>query len=208
MRTVCWAAQRGLAWCGLASIALLAAACGTGSAPPGSSGKTVTVTSPGPTHTVTVTPSPKPAGPGQCSASHLKLTIGQANGAAGTVFYPIQFTNKSISTCTMYGFPGVAFVTKPGGSVIGAPAGRSTADRDLISLGPGTTVHATLAVSDVLLADNCRQHRVPVKWLQVYPPGQYAALFARFAPLNGYGCADKSLVVMHVDPVTWGATGP
>jgi hypothetical protein len=40
-----------------------------------------------------------------------------------------------------------------------------------------------------------------VKWLQAYPPGQYAALFAPFSPPNGYGCADRSLVVMHVGPV-------
>jgi hypothetical protein len=133
--------------------------------------------------------------------------IGQGNGAAGTVYYPVEFTNISGSACTLYGFPGVAFVTKPGGSVIGAPAGRSTADRDLILFGPGRTAHATLAVSDVLIENNCHQHQVPVKWLQVYPPDQYAALFAAFSPPNGHGCADKSLVVMHVGPVTWGATG-
>lgn len=207
MRTVRGAGQRALALCSLAVMALLAAACGTASAPPGSSGKTVTVTSPGPTQTVevTVTPSPKPAWPGQCSVSDLRLAIGRGNAAAGTIFYPIQLTNMSNSSCTMYGFPGVAFVTKPGGSVIGAPAGRSAVEHHLVSLGPGTTAHATLAVSDVLIGDNCRQHQVPVKWLQVYPPGQYAALFVQFSLLNGYGCADKSLVVMHVDPVTPGA---
>jgi hypothetical protein len=212
MRTVSRPGQRALAMWGLASIALLAAACGTSSTPPpGSPGKTVTVTTPGPTHTITVTatPTPKLAGPpGQCSTSDLKLTIGRASAAAGTVFYSVKFTNRSSSVCTMYGFPGVAFVTKPGGGVIGAPAGRVTAERDLINLGPGGTAHATLAVSDVLLENNCRQDQVPVKWLQVYPPDQYAPLFAPFSPPNGHGCADKSLVVMYVGPVTWGATGP
>lgn len=202
MRTVRPAGQRVLAMCGLAFIALLAAACGHASAP--------APASPGPTHTstVTVTPTPKPAGPGQCSTSDLKLTIGQANGAAGTVFYSVEFTNTSSSACTMFGYPGVSFVTKPGGSVIGAPAGRSPSERHLITLAPGVTAHATLAVSDVLLGDNCRQHHVPVKWLQVYPPDQFTALSAPFSPPNGYGCADKSLVVMHVGPITSGATGP
>ena len=105
MTTVRAAVPRALAMCSLASVALLGAACGTASAPPGSSGKTVTVTSPGPTRTVTVTPTPQPATPGQCSTSDLKLTIGQANGAAGTVYYPVQLTNTSNSTCTLYGFP-------------------------------------------------------------------------------------------------------
>lgn len=203
MRTVSRVAQRALTLCGLASIALLVAACGTSSAPPGSSGTTATVTVPGPTVTVT----PTPTGPGQCSTADIKLTIGQANGAAGTVFYPVQFTNTSTSACTLYGFPGVAFVTKPGGNVIGAPAGRNAAERHLITLGPGQTAHANLAVSDVLIENNCRQHQVPVKWLQVYPPGHYAALFVRFSPPNGHGCGDESLVVMHVGPVIPGATG-
>lgn len=194
MRTVREIGHGALAVCGIASIALLAVACGTASAPsPGSSNKTVTVTA-----------TPQPTGPGQCSTADLKLTIGQENGAAGTVYYPIEFTNTSSSACTMYGYPGVAFVTKPGGRVIGAPAGRSSSERDVITLDPGITAQATLAVSDVLLANNCHQHQVPVKWLQVYPPDQYTALFARFSPPNGYGCADKSLVVMHVEPVTWG----
>ena len=208
MRTVSWAGRRALGLCGIASMALLAAACGTASAPTsGSSSKPPTLATPGPTQTVTVTPTPKPAGPGKCSAADLKLTIGQANGAAGTVYYPVEFTDTSGSACTLYGFPGVAFVSKPGGRVIGAPADRSAADRDLITLDPGVTAHATLAVSDVLIENNCSQHQVPVRWLQVFPPDQYAALFARFSPPNGHGCADKSLVVMHVSPVTWGTSG-
>jgi hypothetical protein len=207
MRTIHGAGQRVLAMCSLASIALLGGACGTAAAP-GSPGKTVTVTSPGATHTITVTATPRPAGPGRCSTAGLKLTIGQENGAAGTVYYPAVFTNTSSSTCTLYGFPGAAFVTSPGGSVIGAPAGRSTAEPTLITLGPGATAHATLAVSDVLIGNNCHQHQVPVKWLQVYPPNQYTPLFAPFTPLNGVGCADRSLVVMYVTPVTGGATGP
>lgn len=201
MRSIRESGHGVLAMCGIATIALLAAACGTASAPSsGSSGNKGTGPAPAPTRTVTVTPTQKPTGPGQCSTADLKLTIGQANGAAGTMFYPVQFTNTSNSTCTMYGFPGVAFVTRPGGSVIGAPAGRSTAERDLITLPPGNSAHAMLAVSNVLLGNNC-QHRVPVKWLQAYPPDQHAALFAPFSPPNGYGCADKSLVVMYVGPV-------
>ncbi len=209
MKTFHRGGLRALALCSLASIALLAAACGAEPAPapaPRAPGKTVTVTRPAPTRTVTVTP--RPAGPGPCSTADLKLTVGQENGAAGTVYYPVEFTNTSTSTCTIYGFPGVAFVTKPGGSVIGAPAARSVAEPGLITLGPGATAHATLAVSDVLISDNCHQHQVPVHWLQVYPPNQYTPFFAPFTPLNGVGCADKSLVVMHVAPVAAGATGP
>ena len=125
-----------------------------------------------------------------------------ANGAAGTIYYPLDFTNVSGSACTIYGYPGVGFVIRPGGSLIGAPARLiGTMAPTLITLKPGATAHATLRVSDVLISNNCLHHQVPVNWVQVYPPGQYSALFAR---LSMQGCADRSLVTMHVNTVTSG----
>ena len=132
----------------------------------------------------------------------LRLTVGAANGAAGTIFYPLDFTNASSSACTMYGYPGVAFVSSPGGSQVGAPAGRGSVAPTLITLSPGATAHATLAVSDVLIANNCLDDQVQVSWVQVYPPDQYSALSA---PLSRQGCADRSLVTMHVSTASSGS---
>jgi Domain of unknown function (DUF4232) len=136
MRASAITGRRMLAVCCLTLIALLAAACG-------SSGTAV------PTKTVTVTimsaGSPKPApaassGPLPCLTTDLRLTVGASNGAAGTIFYPLEFTNASSSTCTMYGYPGVAFVSSPGASQIGAPAGRRPpAAPTLVTLEPGAT---------------------------------------------------------------------
>jgi Protein of unknown function (DUF4232) len=189
--------RRMLAASSLAWAALLIAACGTAS--PGAT----------PTRTITVTAtpsSPAPAapassGPSPCSTTGLRLTVGASNGAAGTIFYPLDFTNVSGSACTMFGYPGAAFVSAPGGGLIGAPARRRPpAATAQVTVGPGATAHATLAVSDVLIGNNC-QHRVPVKWVQVYPPGQYSPLFAQLART---GCADRSLVTMGVTVVTGG----
>lgn len=199
MRISAITGRRMLAACCLTSTALLSAACGS----PG------VTTAPAKTVTVTITPSssPRPApptssGPLQCLTTNLRLIVGAANGAAGTIYYPLDFTNAASSACTMYGYPGVAFVSSPGGSQVGAPAGRpgSTAPA-LVTLGPGATAHATLAVSDVLISNNCLHHQVQVKWVQVYPPDQYSALFAS---LSRPGCADRSLVTMHVSTVSSG----
>ena len=131
--------------------------------------------------------------------------MGRENGAAGTIYHPLLLTNVSSAACTTYGYPGVAFVTSQGGHVIGAPAGRRTisglAPR-LITLQPGATAHATLAMSEVLVSNQCYNHQLPVSTIQLYPPDQYTALFA---PFSGTGCADKSLVVMWVSPVTSGS---
>jgi hypothetical protein len=189
MRASTITGRRALAGFCLTSLALLAAACG--SSTPAAA----------PTRTVTVTATPSPSGPLPCPTTGLKLTVGAANGAAGTIFYPLDFTNTSGSACTMYGYPGVAFVASPGGSQIGAPAGRRTgAAPAVVTVAPGATAHATLAVSDVLIGNNCH-HQVPVNWVQVYPPDQFKALFAH---LSRPGCADKSLVTMGVTIVTGG----
>jgi len=186
------------AGCLIPVAAFLAVACGsagTGAAPT----KTITVT--------TTPSSPTPAAPAssgtsQCTTADLRLTVGAANGAAGTIYYPLDFTNASGSACTMYGYPGVAFVSSPGGSQVGAAAGRrSSTAPTLVTLEPGATAHATLAVSDVLIGNNCPGHQVQVNWVQVYPPDQYSALFAH---LSRQGCADQSLVTMHVSTVSSG----
>lgn len=190
--------RRVLAGCCLASIAVLGTACGSSGTP-----------TPVKTVTVTIRPSASPApaalspsGPLPCPTTDLRLTVGAANGAAGTIYYPIDFTNTSTSACTLYGYPGVAFVSSPGGSQVGAPAARgSNTVPALVTLEPGAAAHATLAVSDVLIGNNCLHHQVPVHWVQVYPPDQYSALSA---PLSRLGCADTSLVTMRISTVTSG----
>lgn len=198
-----------LAMCCLTSVALLAAACGATGTTPGPAAaptKTVTVTAtPGTPSTPSSSPRSAPptrSGPSLCLTRDLRLTVGAWNGAAGTFYYPLDLTNISGSTCTMYGYPGVAFVSSPGGSEVGAPASRrSVRAPTLITLAPGATAHATLAVSDVLIGNNCMHRQVQVNWVQVYPPDQYSALTA---PLSRLGCADPSLVTMGVTTVSSG----
>ncbi len=135
----------------LTSLAVLTAACGS-STPAGTPTRTVTVTAtaPAPGSPSAVTPSP--SGPQPCAATDLKLTVGAANGAAGTIFYPLDFTNTSGSACTMFGYPGVAFVSSPGGSQIGAPANRRVAAAPtVIIVTPGATAHVA--------GDDGRDHR-------------------------------------------------
>jgi Protein of unknown function (DUF4232) len=197
-----------LAVCSLATTGLLTAACGsaTSAATPART-VTVTATPAGPPTPVPPSGSPAPvppsaSGPSPCSTTDLRLTVGAGNGAAGTVFYPLDFTNTSGSACTMYGYPGVAFVSSPGGRLVGPPARRRPpAASALVTVSPGATAHATLAVSDVLIGNNC-QHPVQTKWVQVYPPGQFSALFAQ---LSRPGCADRSLVTMGVTTVSSGS---
>ncbi len=187
-----------LAVCGLTSVAFLAAGCGSAGIAAAPT-KTVTVTI---TPASSATPAPSASSELQCTTADLRLAVGPANGAAGTIYYPLDFTNVASSACTMYGYPGVAFVSSPSGSQIGAAAGRrSSTGPALVTLEPGATANATLAVSDVLVGNNCLHQQVQVNWVQVYPPDEYTALYAR---LSRQGCANRSLITMHVSTVISG----
>ncbi|HEY5112051.1 MAG TPA: DUF4232 domain-containing protein [Acidimicrobiales bacterium] len=45
-----------------------------------------------------------------CVASQIKVTHGPSNGAAGTIYYPIVFTNTG-AACTIFGVPAIQPVT-------------------------------------------------------------------------------------------------
>ena len=87
-----------------------------------------------------------------CRSASLAMTIdlSQANGAAGSAYYPLNFTNRSTKPCEMYGYPGVSFVTAGSGAgkQIGAAARRSAAFAKLaVRLVPGSSAHAWLKVT-------------------------------------------------------------
>jgi len=212
---------------GLAATALLAA-CGFGGGRAGASGglqyspspiahvhprsspPAAPAVTPGPATSSepTAPPAPVAAGPAPCAASQLQLTIGPENGTAGSLYYPVQFTNTSAVSCTLYGYPGVALVTAPGGSIVGAAAVRDPTFRPtLVTIAPGGVAHAPLQV--VLAANYPPPLCDPATagWLQVYPPGSYTALFV---PFTAQTCTkpvgDGSTLGIYV--VLPGATGP
>jgi hypothetical protein len=142
-----------------------------------------------------------------CAPGTLRLAIGPASGTAGSFYYPLQLTNVSASTCTMYGYPGVAFVTGPGGTTIGGPAVRDPAfASELVTLAPGAVAHAMLQVAIAAnypanICDPATAH-----WLQVYPPNQYTALYLPFTAQTCTGSipSGSTLGIYVVRP---GATG-
>lgn len=113
----------------------------------------------------------------QCSASDLGVWVAndQLDAAAGTFFYPLEFTNISRRTCVLFGFPGVSALG-PNGQELGAPAAwdRTVAARTVV-LAPSATAYASLAYSDVV-ASNCpAADRVDAVTLRVFAPDQTVA---------------------------------
>jgi hypothetical protein len=125
-----------------------------------------------------------------CSTSHLEVWLGDGSGGgtAGRTYYPLEFSNVGHSACALYGYPGVS-AWALNGVQVGLPATHSGASHSLVTLAPGATAHALLAVVDwgAVCATG-----VNALGLKVFPPGQKAAQTFSF-PLEG--CAGKSTLV-------------
>ena len=193
-----------------APAATAPAATTPGGSAPGATTPNTTTPAGIPSKPVTV-PSSAPASgggavPAACRSGSLAMTIdpSQANGAAGSTYYPLNFTNRSTKTCEMYGYPGVSFVTAGSGSgkQIGAAAQRSTAFAKLaVRLGPGSSAHAWLKVTVAANYPASACDPVTADWLKVYPPEETDAGYVsqRFS-----ACGSASAPLLTILPVRAG----
>ncbi|HEY7323566.1 MAG TPA: DUF4232 domain-containing protein [Streptosporangiaceae bacterium] len=198
------AALAALVCCGLA-------ACGSTAAPGAGATHTVTVqagssATPAGGSTPTTAPASRaPAGPARCPAAALKGSLGTSQGAAGTIYTDVVLTNSSAASCTLYGYPGVSFVSGPGGSQIGAPANRNPiSPTTLVTLAPGGKANLLIALTDVGVYSPSQCQPTSVSWLRVYPPDDFDSLYVQYATQT---CALSTKVVMTVSAVRAGLTG-
>ena len=211
------AARTLIAAAAFAASAALVAACGSSGSKAASPAATATVSSTPSGSTSaqaqatipplpSVTPNPAPSGPPPCATSALRAAVptGHGNAAAGSSYYPIVFTNDSSASCTLYGYPGVSFVTGVGGSQIGIPATENpTNPRKLITLAPGQSGHAELQVVNAANYPPADCGLVTAHWLRIYPPNQTAPLYASF---TAQACT-KPRTILTVQTVQPGASG-
>lgn len=213
MRPLAPAARRAIGAALLASLAALAAACSTSS---GSSGSTATVTvspsssgstsaSASPTATTPTASPSTTAGTATCRTSQLHVYAGNSNGAAGTIYYDIIFTNTSASSCVLRGYPGISFVTalSNAGSQVGADAKRNSVyPVATITIAPGASAHALLGIAQAGNFDASTCNPVNTHYMKVFPPGETVATYFSFATQT---CASTSTPTMHVSTIVSGA---
>jgi len=93
------------------------------------------------------------------------------NGAAGTIFYRLHFTNLSGRACTLDGFPFIHAV-----NLAGLPIGnRAVFKRRLgaphtVTVGRGKTVNATLAITEASNFPRTKCKPVTAAGLEVFAP--------------------------------------
>ena len=131
------------------------------------------------------------------------VALSQVNGAAGTSYYPLEFTNTSGRTCSLYGYPGVSALSRTGRQ-LGSPASwGSLSGAHRVILAPGATAHTILAyhAAAVDTAPGCDPVSTTLE-LRVYPPGQHLATDAAFGL---EACSRPGVVYMSItEPIRAG----
>jgi hypothetical protein len=138
--------------------------------------------------------------PPACATGGLVVWMNTSgNGAAGTVYYVLRFTNLSGHTCTLRGFPGVSAVTLAGHQ-LGSAAGRDkTTAVKTISIASHHTATATLGIVEAGNFPASKCGPTTAAGLRVYPPNQTAS---KIVPFPFAACSHKGPVFLKVRTVT------
>lgn len=143
----------------------------------------------------------------QCSSSQLAVWVSPnlGDGAAGSTYYPLDFTNISSHTCFLVNYPGVSLTTATG-KILGSPAARvGGVPSKTINVAPGATAHATLRYVDVknFPAGACKEANGT--YLNVYPPDQFGARRAWFPQP---GCTKTGTIYLFISRIAAGVGAP
>jgi Protein of unknown function (DUF4232) len=203
----------------LAGLALLLAGfiagCGSGT-PAAAPATTVTVTPSAPASSAPASASGAAASPSTgstttggsapaaCPTRSLAVKAGLSQGAAGSIYQVVDFSNISDSTCTLYGFPGVSLAGGSPVKQIGLAAAEDhSSARVLITLAPGAVANALLRI---VQAANFPPSRCDLKnatFLQIYPPNQTTPVYLKY---KAQACA-KPVQILTVSVVKAGSGG-
>ena len=126
-------------------------------------------------------------------------------GAAGSIYQVIDFTNISGAACTLFGYPGVALAGGTPVTQIGAAAARSPASpARLVTLAAGKTANALLQITQ---AENYSASRCAPRastYLQIYPPNQTTPIYLAY---KSTGCSASAVNLLTIGVVQPGNGG-
>ncbi len=204
-------ARRTLAGAALPCVTVLAAGCGSSGSPAPAPTKTITVratpaasaSAAAGTPATPATPTVAGAAPA-CPTRSLGLKLGSGQGAAGSTFQVIDFTNISNATCTLYGYPGVSLAGGKPVTQIGLAAAESHATaRKLVTLSPGAVASAVLQIAHAVNFPAARCGLVTADYLQIYPPNQTTPGYLHY---RSQTCA-KKVQILTISVVQPGSGG-
>lgn len=147
--------------------------------------------------------------PSPCTTSDLVVWLNTSgNGAAGSAYYNLNFTNLSSRSCTLKGYPGVSGLSLTS-TQLGSSAARDvahaatlitlTSARSAAGLAASNAKNSATVILQMTDANNypastCGQ--VTAAGLRVYPPGQTAS---KVIPFPFVACSKSGPRYLHVE---------
>ncbi|HJZ09780.1 MAG TPA: DUF4232 domain-containing protein [Trebonia sp.] len=142
-------------------------------------------------------------GPPGCATRDLKATVGVAQGAAGSVYQVIDFTNIGTASCSLYGYPGIALAGGSPVTQIGMAASRSPqAGPALVTLKPGDVANTLLRITQAQNYPTSKCSPRASTYLQIYPPNQTTPIYLGY---KSTGCSATGVNLLTVSVVQSGA---
>jgi hypothetical protein len=133
-----------------------------------------------------------------CATSGLDVWLNtQGNGAAGTIYYNLEFTNLSGATCTLFGYPGVS-ATDLSGNQLGSAAIRLGGTTQTVTLANGATATAMVGIVEGGIFPPAQCGPVTAAGLRVYPPGQAQS---KRVPFPFAACSKTGPAYLKIMPV-------
>jgi hypothetical protein len=135
-----------------------------------------------------------------CWPYQLRPAIVESEGAAGSTYLTMSYTNVGRFSCTTKGYPRVDFVNAHGRR-IGATAARSPGDANPVTIAPGATVTFVVREVHAGIPAGCDTARTytPAAGLRIMPPGGGPG---RLVKLTDNACVNPSVQQLYVGPLT------
>jgi Domain of unknown function (DUF4232) len=198
------------AGCSAASTSSAAAPSAPSSGPagttaPATSSAPATTTAPATgSSTPSGTSNPAAAGSG-CSSQDLRAGAGTSEGAAGSVYQVITFTNVGGTPCTLQGYPGVSLAGGSPLAQVGAAADRQSGETaTVVTLQPQGVASATLRIVDAQNFPSAKCGTEPTTAIKIYPPNQTAPLYLSY---KSTGCTVSATHLLTITTVVSGSGG-
>ena len=150
-----------------------------------------------------VAPPTSAGGAPGCATRDLQARAGVSQGAAGSVYQVIVFTNIGNTACTLYGYPGVSLAAGTPVTQVGQAATRSPiAPPTLVTLQPGHTGNALLRITQALNYPTQTCSPKATTYLQIYPPNQTTPIYLGY---TATGCASTTVKLLTIGVVQAGS---
>jgi hypothetical protein len=146
---------------------------------------------------------PSASGASGCATRDLQVKAGVSQGAAGSLYQVIVFTNIGNTACTLYGYPGVSLAAGTPVTQVGQAATRSPiAPPTLVTLQAGQAGNALLRVTQALNYPTATCSPKATTYLVIYPPNQTTPIYLAY---SATGCASNTVKLLTVGVVQAGA---